>query len=56
MNLTCKNYSTKRGLATKIHSTSMDSESVKKQAPTLEEISTDNAYYLKGPMGRGLQI
>lgn len=56
LNLTMKNYQTKRGLATKIHSTHLDEEAMNKNQIQFEELSTENAYYVKGPMGKGLQI
>lgn len=57
LNLTLKSYQTKHGLATKIHSTNFDEESMAKKTNfQMDELSTENAYYVKGPMGKGLQI
>ena len=54
LNLTLKTYQTKRGLATKIHSTVFDEEKMGKNRVHVGELSTENAYYVKGPMGKGL--
>ena len=63
LNLTLKTYNTRRGLATKIHKTQIDEannsdeeDKGKIRAYTDEEFSAENAYYIKGPMGKGLQI
>jgi len=56
ISLTLKTYQTKSGLATKIHSTSFDEELARKNQVHVDELSTENAYYIKGPMGKGLQI
>lgn len=53
--LTLKTYFTKTGLATKIHSTNIDPEEAAKQS-MMDDLSTDNAYSIKGPMGKGLQV
>lgn len=59
-NLTLKNYEFKTGLSTKIHSTHIDPELVQKDKEAAYSMSntlpTDNAYFIKGPMGRGLQL
>lgn len=55
VSLTIKTYGTKRGLATKIHSTLFDEEMVRKEQAA-EGFSSENAYFIKGPMGKGLQL
>jgi len=58
VSVTLKNYNMKRGLSTRIHETGFESENLKtttSETP-LEEMPTDNAYYIKGPMGKGLQM
>ena len=63
LNLTLKTYNTRRGLATRIHKTQIDEandsdeeDKGKIREYTDEEFSAENAYYIKGPMGKGLQI
>ena len=55
ISLTLKTYHTKTGLATKIHSTAIDPEMAERQA-YFDDLTTDNAYSIKGPMGKGLQV
>ena len=55
ISLTLKTYNTKRGLATRIHRTDYDIEQARKQV-NFDDMSTDNTFYVKGPMGKGLQI
>ena len=57
VSLTLKTYETRRGLATRIHATHFDSEKNSMQTRAGgDEIRTDCTYYIKGPMGKGLQI
>ena len=58
MSVTLKNYNMMRGLSTRIHTTGFEPENLKtttSETP-LEYMPTDNAYYIKGPMGKGLQL
>lgn len=50
INLTVKTYRTKTGLATKMHSVRLDQESQK----DANYFSTENAFIIKGPVGKGL--
>ena len=59
ISLTCKNYRTKTGLATRIHATELEEESLKMTArlETHDDlVSAENFFYIKGPMGKGLQV
>jgi len=45
-------------LATRIHSTEFEEESIKGDGAEFigDILSANNAYYIKGPMGKGLQL
>ena len=56
VSVTLKNYNMKRGLSTRIHTTGFEPENLKtttSETP-LEYMPAENAYYIKGPMGKGL--
>ena len=57
VSLTIKNYEMEKGLSTKIHDTTFDQEKGANgysASRANELISTENAFFIKGPMGRGL--
>mmetsp|Transcript_22999 Transcript_22999/g.28540 ORF Transcript_22999/g.28540 Transcript_22999/m.28540 type:complete len:275 (-) Transcript_22999:119-943(-) len=58
VSLTLKTYRMNRGLSTRIHSTPFEEENLKttNSETPLEVMPADNAYYIKGPMGKGLQL
>ena len=58
ISLTLKTYNTRNGLASRIHATDIEEETLKTADKEVcsELIPTENAYFIKGPMGKGLQL